>query len=182
MTRMPQISTCLCPALYAACSTVLEAADKCHHHLSEGMTLSVAGSVMRSSNIAFLGMPVAPNQDSRCKETPEGPLSRKNDFSNTGHIMSSTEASTAAYNSEEQRARGPRGDIYRGSGDIYTGRFQVTKGHSRGGDSDGGQFQLVYVREVKPEALQEVPAGYFAARPYGLQLEFFMDEKYPHRQ
>jgi hypothetical protein len=170
---MPEISLCVRPVLHAACSTVLEAADKCHNMLSEGMTLSVTGSVMRSSKVAFLGTPVAPNQDSRCKAEPEGPLSRKNDFSNTGHIMSSTQASTAVHTSEKQRGCGRGGDIYTGSGDIYTGRFQATKGQSGGGRSDGGQFQLVYVREVNPEVLQEVPASYFAARPYGLQLDFF---------
>jgi hypothetical protein len=143
------------------------------------MTLSVTGSVMRSSKIAFLGVPVAPNQDSRCKTEPEGPLSRKNDFSNTGQL-SSTQASTAVYDPEEQRARGD--DISTGSGDIYTGRFQVNHGHARGGKVEGGQFQLVYVREVNPAALQDVPAGYFAARPYGLQLDFLKEMEYSHRK
>lgn len=158
---------------------MLEAADKCHYILTEGMTLSVTGSVMRSSKIAFLGTPVVPNQDSRCKTEPEGPLSRKNDFSNTGKL-SSTRAFTAVYESEQQRALG--GDISTGSGDIYTGWFQVTNGHSRRGIVEGGQFQLVYVREVNPGTLQDVPAGYFAARPYGLQLDFFREELYSHQQ
>ena len=57
--------------------------DKCQHELREGMTFTVEGSIMRYNKIAFVGHPARPTQDAACKAAPEGPLSRKDDFSNT---------------------------------------------------------------------------------------------------
>lgn len=161
-------------------------AEKCKAGLVEGMTLNVEGSILRSKRIAFVGQPTAPTQDEDCKNSLEGPLSDKKDFSNTGSSASTT-AKAAGYGGgeeeegDEQEDEGARPGIYLGEGDVYLGDFWVA-GAGKGSKFESGVFQLVYVRNVdsstEDEPLSAPPQSHFAAKPYSLLLELHKGDSY----
>lgn len=146
-----------------------EGVEQCQHELCEDMKFTVEGSIMRYNKIAFMGHPARPTQDAACKAAPEGPLSRKDDFSNTG--ISSATARTAGYAADAEPA------IYTGEGDVYLGDVWASSGVKRS-RLESGRFQLVYVREVNDQPVPAPPANYFGAKPYGLLLQLYKDDRY----
>jgi hypothetical protein len=127
----------------------------------------VEGSIMRYNKIAFVGHPARPTQDAACKAAPEGPLSRKDDFSNTG----SSTAKTAGYTGDAEPA------MYTGLGDVYLGDVWVSGG-MKCSRFESGRFQLVYVRELNEQPVPAAPENYFVAKPYGLLLQLHEDGGY----
>jgi len=154
------------PLLLVPCSTLQKDIEKCDPSLSEGMQLSVQGDILRYAQLAFEGKPAAPTQDLACKTAPEGPLSSKDDFSNTADPS----AASALY------SRG--GSTYfTGSGDIYTGIFRATQNYQAAAD-EFGRLQLVYVRQVDSTGLSQPPKGYYVAKPYSLSLQAYKYKPY----
>lgn len=152
--------------VFHATCTLQKDIEKCDPSLSEGMQLSVQGDILRYAQLAFEGKPAAPTQDLACKTAPEGPLSSKDDFSNTADPS----AASALY------SRG--GSTYfTGSGDIYTGIFRATQNYQAAAD-EFGRLQLVYVRQVDSTGLSQPPKGYYVAKPYSLSLQAYKYKPY----
>lgn len=159
------------------CSQLFEGIEKCDQQLCHGMQLVARGSIMRYNNIAFIGKPIAPSQDEACKNAPEGPLSTKGDFSNTGKPATPTAAATAAASPGSTAATqylvSDEPGIYTGSGDIYTGDMWVSGG-LKTSRFERGSFQLVYLRELDSNQPHEsVPDNHFVAKAYTLDLELY---------
>lgn len=151
-----------------------EGIHKCHDDLTEGMAVTVDGSIMRYSKIAFVGHPSAPTQDQSCKTSLEGPLSDKKDFASTGSPNALVKA--AAYNSREEVDEEEfKPDIYTGEGDVYLGDLWVSNG-AKLGKFDTGRFQLVYVRHVSETPVSAPPDNHFVAKPYAVLMQLQQSE------
>lgn len=157
-----------CPLLLVPCSTLQKDIEKCDSSLSEGMQISVQGDILRYAQLAFEGKPVAPTQDGACETAPEGPLSSKDDFSNT--------ADPSAASASAMYLRGGT-TYFTGSGDIYTGIFRATE-NFQAADDEFGRLQLVYARQVDSTGLFEPPKGYYVAKPYSLSLQAYKYKPY----
>ena len=166
--------------MFNCCSEVFGGADGCGPELCPGMQLIAWGKVLRSNKIAFVGKPLPPAQDTACKTAPEGPLSRKDDFSNTGKTnnpaaAASATAAAASVSAGQASSSAPSTALYTGSGDVYMGNMWL-QSKQKASPYDSGHFQLVYVRQLDSDTPVESTAdGYFVAKPYTLTLELYQN-------